>query len=75
MDMRGIVDRKGEMFAYERKGVIFTLDDEPTGRIQGDFVVDLAGNKVWRVVGDGLYTLVEMEPVGYLGAEKREDLL
>ena len=73
--MRGIVDRKGEMFAYEQNGVIFTLDDEPTGRIQGDFVIDLAGNKVWRVVGDGLYTLVEMEPVGYLGAEKRVDLL
>lgn len=72
--MRGIVDRKGEMFAYERNGMIFTLDDEPTGRIQGDFVIDLAGNKVWRVVGDGLYTLVEMEPVGYLGAEKPTDL-
>ncbi|MBK9049805.1 MAG: hypothetical protein IPL78_02445 [Chloroflexi bacterium] len=73
--MRGIIDRKGEMFAYEQNGTIYTLDDEPTGRIQGDFVVDLAGNNVWRIVGDGLYTLVEMEPVGYLGTEKREDLL
>lgn len=63
------------MFAYEHKGMIYTLDDEPTGRIQDGYVVDLAGNKVWRVVGDGLYTLVEMEPIGYLGAEKREDLL
>lgn len=73
--MRGIVDRKGEMFAYELNGTIYTLDDEPTGRIQGNFVVDLVGNKVWRLVGDGLYTLREMEPVGYLGTEKREDLL
>ena len=75
MNMRGIIDRKGEMFAYEQNGTIYTLDDEPTGRIQGDFVVDLAGNNVWRIVGDGLYTLVEMEPVGYLGAEKGEGLL
>ncbi|MCL4867695.1 MAG: hypothetical protein KJ063_01890 [Anaerolineae bacterium] len=67
--MRGIVDRKGETFAYEQYGIIYTLDDEPTGRIEGEFVVDLAGNRVWRLVGDGLYTLVEMEPVGYLGAE------
>ena len=63
------------MFADAATGAIYTLDDEPTGHIQGDFVVDLAGNKVWRLVGDGLYTLREMEPVGYLGTEKRDDLL
>ena len=68
--MRGLVDRKGELFGYLRGDTLFTVDGEETGRIQGNFVVDLAGKKIWRVVGDAVYTLVENEPVGYFGAER-----
>ncbi|KAA3664469.1 MAG: hypothetical protein DWQ04_05545 [Chloroflexi bacterium] len=72
--MRGLIDRKGEQFAYLTGNVLYTMEGEPTGRIEGDFVVDLAGKRVWRVVGDGIYTLDGMETIGYLGSERRQSL-
>jgi hypothetical protein len=60
------MDPKGEQFGYVQGDRVFTLDDEVTGRIAGGYVVDLAGNKVWRVIGDGVYELDTMMPVGFL---------
>ena len=71
--MRGLVDRKGEQFAYLLGNVLYTMDDEPSGRLEGEYIVDLAGNPVWRVVGDGVYTLNWMETVGYLTAERPDE--
>ncbi|MEZ4511030.1 MAG: hypothetical protein R3C62_04075 [Chloroflexota bacterium] len=68
--MRGLVDRKGEQFAYLVDGVLYTMEGEKSGRLEGNFVVDLAGNPVWRVVGDGVYTLKGMEPVGFFTGER-----
>lgn len=72
--MRGLVDRKGEQFAYFIGSTLYTLDDEPTGRLQDTFVVDLSGNRMWRVVGDGVYSLDGMETIGYIGSERAQDL-
>lgn len=71
--MRGLIDRKGEQFGYVIDGVVYTLDDEPTGRLTAEYVVDLAGNPVWRVVGDGLYALDGSETIGFLTAETNDD--
>ena len=68
--MRGIVSPKGEQFGYVIGDTLYTLDDEPSGRLQGDHVVDMAGNPVWRLVGDGIYSLDGMETVGYLTGER-----
>ena len=68
--MRGLIDKKGEQFAYLHGGVLYTLDDEPPGRIQGEFVVDLAGNPVWRIIGDGVYTLNGAETIGFLSGSR-----
>ena len=73
--MRGLVDRKGEMFGYEENGRLFTLENQPTGSISGDYIVDLAGNKIFRLVGDCLYSLDGMEPFAYLGEEKGSEYL
>jgi len=73
--MRGLVDRKGEQFAYIVGSTLYTLDDEPTGRVQDNFIVDLSGNRMWRVVGDGVYSLDGMETIGYIGSERAEDLV
>lgn len=70
--MRGLMDRRGEQFAYFVGDVLFTLDGEPSGRLQGEFIVDLAGNRKWRVVGDGVYALDGSESVGYIGSEAPE---
>jgi hypothetical protein len=64
--MRGIVDPNGEQFGYVRGDLLYTLDDEVSGRIKGQYVEDLAGNKVWRIIGDGVYNVDTLEPVGYL---------
>lgn len=72
--MRGLIDRKGEQFAYLLGMALYTLDDELTGRLDGEYIVDVAGNRIWRVVGDGIYTLDSSETVGYLTAERNEDL-
>ncbi len=70
--MRGLIDKKGEQFAYVEGAALYTLDGELTGRIKGDFVIDLAGNKVWRIVGDGVYSLDSMETIGFFSGEKQE---
>ncbi len=71
--MRGLIDRKGEQFAYLIGNVLYTLDGEKSGRLQEPFIVDLAGNNVWRVVGDGIYSLDGNETIGYL-SPKRPDV-
>ena len=68
--MRGLIDPKGEQFAYLSGGVLYTLDDEPTGRLEEDHIVDLAGNRMWRVIGDGVYSLDGTETIGYFGGER-----
>lgn len=68
--MRGILDRKGEQFAYVQGNILYTLADEPTGQIEGEFVVDLAGNRRWRIVGDGIYSLDGAETIGFFSAER-----
>lgn len=67
--MRGLIDRKGEQFAYFVGNTLYTLDDEPTGRLEQKFIVDLSGNRMWRVVGDGVYSLDGMETIGFIGSE------
>lgn len=69
--MRGLIDRKGEPFAYLEGQVLYTLDGERTGYLEGEFFVDLAGKKIWRLVGDGIYTLNSGESIGFLSSEKR----
>ena len=71
--MRGLISPKGEQFGYLIGNNLFTMDDEPRGRLEGDFIVDLAGNTVWRVVGDGVYSLNGMETIGFLSAERPDD--
>ncbi len=44
--MRGLIDRKGEQFAYLQGSVLYTLEGEPTGRLEGEFIVDTAGNRI-----------------------------
>lgn len=68
--MRGLIDNKGEIFAYRQGDQLFTLDDELSGYIRGDFIVDLAGNKVWRMRGDAVYMLDGIQPVGFFGSER-----
>ena len=50
------------------------MDDEPSGRLAGEYILDLAGKPVWRVVGDGVYALRGLETIGYLTEERNEDL-
>ena len=71
--MRGLISPKGEQFGYLIGHTLFTMDDEPSGRLEGEYIVDLAGNPVWRVVGDGVYSLDGMETIGYLSAERPDD--
>ena len=71
--MRGLIDKKGEQFAYFLGNTLYTLDDELSGRLEGEFIVDLAGIRVWRVVGDGVYALDGMETIGYITSEQRDD--
>jgi len=72
--MRGIVDRKGEQFAYLQGKKVYTLDGEPTGSVEGEFIIDLAGNRMWRLVGDGIYALDGSETIGYLSSERPLEL-
>ena len=71
--MRGLIDRKGEQFAYLIGNVLYTLAGEVSGRLEKSFIVDVAGNKIWRVIGDGVYTLDGSETIGYLSTERRDD--
>ena len=73
MAYRGLIDNSGEQFAYLYGTTLYTLDDEVTGRIEGDYIVDMEGNRMWRIQGDGVYTLEGHEPVGYLGEPRPDD--
>lgn len=73
--MRGLIDRKGEQFAYMVGDVVYTLNGEPTGRLEGGFILDLAGNQRWRVNGDGVYSLDGSETIGFLGGEVSNEYL
>jgi hypothetical protein len=68
MRYRGLMDRKGELFAYLQGDSLFSLDGEMTGRLDGNFIVDTAGNRVWRVYHDGVYTLDGSKAVGYFSS-------
>lgn len=70
--MRGLFDRKGEQFAYVAGNMLYTLEGEPTGRIEGQYVLDLAGNRVWRIVGDAVYKLKGDESIGFFSGERPE---
>ena len=72
--MRGLIDRKGEQFAYLIGDVLYTMDGEPSGRLEGEYVLDLGGKPMWRVVGDGVYALKGLETIGYLTEERNEDM-
>ena len=52
---------------------LYTLDGEVTGRLEGDFIVDVAGNRVWKVYSDGIYTLDGSKAIGYFSARTPED--
>ncbi len=75
MGYRGIVDTKGEVFALLAGDQLYTLDYELSGRIEGDFIVDISGKPVWRLMGDGVYTVDGIEPVGYISGERPADLI
>lgn len=68
--MRGLIDRKGEQFAFLQGNTLFTLDGEPTGYLRGSYVEDLAGTRIWQVVGDAVYSLDGSETIGFFGAER-----
>ena len=68
--MRGLIDRKGEQFACLQGNTLFTLDGEPTGHLRDGFIEDLAGNRIWRVVGDAVYSLDGSETIGFFSAER-----
>ena len=67
MSRRGVYDYKGELFAFLEGSTLFTMDGEITGSLEGDYILDTAGNRVWRVHDSGLYTLDEWVNIGYLG--------
>ena len=69
MRYRGLMDRKGELFAYLQGDSLFSLDGELTGRLEGQFIVDTGGNRVWRVYHDGVYSLDGSEAIGYFSSE------
>ena len=72
--MRGLIDRKGEQFAYLIGDVLYTMDGEPSGRLSGEYILDLADKPTWRVVGDVVYALKGLETIGYLTEERNDDL-
>ena len=67
--MRGIYGRKGEQFAYLEGDMLFTLEDEHTGYIRQEFIVDMQESPVWRIVGDAIYSLDGNETIGFIGSE------
>jgi hypothetical protein len=71
--MRGLIDIKGEQFAYLQANTLYTLDGEPTGHLEHNFIVDLSGRRIWRVIGDGVYALDGIKAIGYLTANRIED--
>lgn len=74
MRYRGLLDKKGELFAYLEGVVLYTLDGEVTGRLEGNYIVDTVGNRIWRVFDDGVYTLDGTNVVGYFSAQTPDDV-
>lgn len=72
MMTRGLITPKGELFAYLRGDQLFTLDDEHTGYLEGEQIVDLARNPIWRLRGDAVFNLDFSETIGYLSTPRRE---
>jgi hypothetical protein len=66
MRTRGLLDRKGELFAYLEGDVLYTLESEATGRLEAGFIIDMVGNKIWRIEGDAVYAIDSGEVIGYL---------
>lgn len=73
MSYRGLIDRKGEQFAYLQGTVLYTLEGEATGRLEDSYVVDTAGNRMWRIVGDAVYSLDGNETIGYFSSPAPAD--
>ena len=69
--MRGLISPKGELFAYLEGSQLYTLEGELSGRLANGFILDLADNPVWRIIGDAVYALDGGETIGYLGTERR----
>lgn len=67
--MRGLIDHKGECFAYVEGDQLYTLEGELAGYLRGRLIVDLAEQPTWRVIGDGVFML-DYTPIGYLSTEK-----
>ena len=72
MMVRGLISPKGEIFAYIQGSDLFTLDHEQSGRVEGEFIVNLAGSPVWRLIGDGVYSLDRQETIGFLSTPRPE---
>lgn len=73
MSYRGLIDRKGEQFAYLQGTNLYTLEGELTGRLEDNYIVDTAGNRMWRVVGDAVYSLDGGESIGYFSSPAPAD--
>lgn len=71
--MRGLMDRDGEQIGYVRGSIVYTMEDEVTGQIVGDKIVDIEGNPIWHLRGDGVYRLDKSEAIGYLTQERSEE--
>ena len=70
--MRGLIDPKGEQFAILQGNTLLTLNGEPTGFLRQGYIEDLAGNRIWRVIGDGVYSLDGSKTIGFFGAERSD---
>ncbi|MGD8586242.1 MAG: hypothetical protein PVH65_14435 [Chloroflexota bacterium] len=73
MHNRGLLDTKGELFAYLEGDRLYSLDGELTGYLKGGFIVDTVGNRVWLVQQDGVYTLSGGRAIGYFSGRTPED--
>ena len=73
MRYRGLMDRKGELFAYLHGDSLYSLEGDLTGRLAGKYIIDTAGNQVWRVYKDGVYSLDGSEAIGYFSSQTPED--
>jgi hypothetical protein len=71
VDTRGIYDKNGELFGYLIGKAVYDLDDNQQGVVRNGIVVDMNGSEMWRIKGDGLYTLKGVS-MGYLGAQFKE---
>lgn len=73
MQYRGLLDTKGELFAYLEGNTLYSLEGDVTGRLEGSYILDTAGNRVWLVQKDGVYSLDGGRAVGYFGSRGPSD--